>query len=248
MYYSTVALNLAFFPYDLITGSRAYTVFTSMFLHASMIHLIFNVFALIFIGMMLENRIGKTRFFLIFLVAGIIGGLTWAAIHWGDLTIAVGASGGIMGTLGAFARLFGKERIRMLLLFMPLPPMPAYLIFVMLLLIDLVIALTSVFPIAAEAHIGGAIAGFLIAPLIMKVPSRLRQPEARRIHLSTLRELATTSELRKTLDNIESETVPEIQLVWLEHFMKKVRCPRCGSGPGIKGNTLLCKCGWKVKL
>ncbi|UCD92829.1 MAG: rhomboid family intramembrane serine protease [Methanobacteriota archaeon] len=244
--FSLVAENFWFFPYDLIDG-RFYTVFTSMFLHASTIHLIFNIFALIFIGMMLENRIGKTRFIIIYLIAGIVGGLTWAAIHWGALAIAVGASGAIMGTLGAFARLFGKERIRMLLLFMPLPPMPAYVIFVVVLLIDLAIAFTSA-PIAAEAHIGGAIAGFLIAPLVMKIPSRLRQPEPMRIHLSTLRQLATTSELRKILENIEKETVPEIQLVWLEHFMKKVRCPRCGSRLMIKGNTIFCDCGWKVKL
>lgn len=246
--YSPVFFELAFSPVYLQTGYNIHTVFTSMFLHANIVHLIFNLFALIFIGMTLESRIGRPRFFLIYLIAGLIGGLTWAAIHWGNPIAAIGASGAIMGTLGAFARLYGRERLRMILFIFPLPPMPAYVIFVVLLLIDLAIAFTSVLPIAAEAHIGGAIAGFLLAPLVMKVPSGLRRSEPKRIQLSALRKLATTSELRKILDEVENETVPEIQVVWLEQFMKKIRCPKCGNGLRVKGNTFYCNCGWKVNL
>jgi membrane associated rhomboid family serine protease len=242
--------ELALNPYYLTDGIHIYTIFSSMFLHAGLVHLIFNLFALIFIGMTVERKIGRLRFFLIFVIAGLIGSLTWAAMHWNQWVFAVGASGAIMGTLGAFARLFGKEKIRMFLFLLPMPPMPVYLIFVLLLIIDLVIALTSPpwLPIAAEAHIGGAVAGFLIAPLIMKVPATLKKPRQVRINLSTLRELATTDELREMLDKIVKETVPDIQLVWLDHFLKKARCPRCGKKIDISGSRLSSDCGWRAKL
>lgn len=245
---SQVFLDLHLASTDILTPTHFYTIFTSMFLHASTIHLVFNLFALFFIGIMLERRIGMTRFFVIFIIAGLIGGLTWAAIHWGDLAMAVGASGAIMGTLGAFARLYGQERIRMLLLFFPLPPMPAYMIFVLLLLIDLIIALTSVLPIAAEAHIGGAIAGFLIAPYVMKLPSRVGRPKQVRVHYSILSQLATTRELQEILANIEKETEPDVQQVWFTHFLKKARCPKCGGPLGIRGGTLYSDCGWRTRL
>lgn len=245
---SQVSADLAFIPSDLMNLSYFYTIFTSMFLHASTIHLIFNLFALFFIGIMLERRIGMTRFFTIYLIAGLIGGLTWAAIHWGQPVAAIGASGAIMGTLGAFARLYGQERIRMLLLFFPMPPMPAYMIFVLLLIIDLVIALTSVLPIAAEAHIGGAIAGFLIAPYVMRLPSRVGRPKRVRVHYSILSQLATTRELQEILANIEKETEPDVQQVWFTHFLKKARCPKCGGPLGIRGGTVYSDCGWRTRL
>ncbi len=245
---SHVFQDLHFAPTDVLNPSYFFTIFTSMFLHASTLHLVFNLFALFFIGIMLERRIGMTRFFVIYIIAGLIGGLTWAAIHWGDLAMAVGASGAIMGTLGAFARLYGRERIRMLLLFFPLPPMPAYMIFVLLLLIDLIIALTSVLPIAAEAHIGGAIAGFLIAPYVMKLPSKIARPKQIRIHYSTISQLATTRELQEILANIEKETEPDVQQVWFTHFLKKAKCPRCGGPLGIRGGTLYSDCGWRTRL
>ncbi len=245
---SLVFSDLVFSPARLVSPTHFHTLFTSMFLHASTIHLIFNLFALFFIGIMLERRIGVTRFFVIYLIAGLIGGLTWAVIHWGEFIGAVGASGAIMGTLGAFARLYGRERIRMLLLFFPLPPMPAYMIFVLLLLIDLIIALTSVLPIAAEAHIGGAIAGFLIAPYVMRLPSKVGRPKQVRVHYSILSQLATTRELQEILANIEKETEPDVQQVWFTHFLKKARCPKCGGPLGIRGGTLYSDCGWRTRL
>lgn len=246
---SWVFYDLAFSPAHIVIPQYLHTIFTSMFLHASLIHLLFNLFALYFIGSMLESRIGRTRFFIIYVIAGLIGGLTWAAIHWGDVILAVGASGAIMGTLGAFARLYGRERIRMIMLFFPLPPLPAYVIFVMLLIVDLLIAVTNVGFIAAEAHLGGAIAGFLIAPLVMKVPTRqVRAEKPLRIHHSTLKELATTPELVGILEEIEKETVPDVQNAWFQHFMKKARCPRCGGGLYTKGSTLYSDCGWRTKL
>lgn len=249
IYGSWVFAELAFAPTDIVTPQYFYTIFTSMFLHASLIHLLFNLFALYFIGSMLESRIGNARFFIIYIIAGFAGGLTWAAIHWGDVVVAVGASGAIMGTLGAFARLYGRERIRMILLFFPLPPLPAFVIFVLLLVIDLLIAVTNVGFIAAEAHLGGAIVGFLIAPLVMKIPSKqVAREKPLRIHHSTLKELAITPELKGILAEIENETVPEVQNAWFQHFMKKVRCPRCGGALYIKGNMLFSDCGWRIRL
>ncbi|MCK4443832.1 MAG: rhomboid family intramembrane serine protease [Thermoplasmata archaeon] len=249
VYGSRVFFDMAFAPTDIVNPTYFYTVFTSMFLHANLLHLLFNLFALYFLGTMLETRIGRTRFLTIYVIAGLAGGLTWAAIHWGQLILAVGASGAIMGVLAAFARLYGRERIRMIMLFFPLPPLPAYVIFVMILVIDLIIALTNVTFIAAEDHLGGAIAGFLIAPLVMKIPTaQVRQERAVRIHRSTMESLATTPELREMLKKIEKETVPDVQKVWFQHFMQKARCPVCGGLLSIKGDSIYSDCGWRTRL
>ena len=70
---SPLVLDLAFQPVHLTMPARSYTLFTSMFLHASFFHLIFNMIALILIGPLLEERIGAPRFAVIYIVTGMIG-------------------------------------------------------------------------------------------------------------------------------------------------------------------------------
>jgi hypothetical protein len=82
----------------------------------------------------------------------------------------------------------------------------------------------------------------------MRLPSRISQPQQIRVHYSTLKDLATTKELEEILENIEKETVPEIQQVWFSHFLKKARCPRCSGGLRLKGNVLYSDCGWRTRL
>ena len=75
---------------------RPWTLLTSMFLHGSPMHLIFNMYVLIVFGAILEQRIGTKRFLLVYFLSGIlasaIGGLFYTA--------SLGASGAIMGVIG----------------------------------------------------------------------------------------------------------------------------------------------------
>jgi membrane associated rhomboid family serine protease len=79
---------------------QAYRIVTSMFLHASILHIGLNMFSLYFVGAVTEQIFGSGRFTIIYFAAGIVGGLAQAVL--GPDAVALGASGAIFGIFGAF--------------------------------------------------------------------------------------------------------------------------------------------------
>ncbi|MDG1475934.1 MAG: rhomboid family intramembrane serine protease [Vicingaceae bacterium] len=73
---------------------------SSCFLHIGVIHLLMNMYALLYIGLMLEPYLGKVKFLNAYLLSGIAGSV--ASIYWNDPTISAGASGAIFGMYGVF--------------------------------------------------------------------------------------------------------------------------------------------------
>jgi len=73
---------------------------TSCFLHFGIIHLLFNMYALVYIGLILELRMGSVRFLAAYLLTGIASSI--ASLYWNDLTVSAGASGAIFGMYGVF--------------------------------------------------------------------------------------------------------------------------------------------------
>lgn len=233
---------IAFSPVDLTHPARIYTVLTSMFAHANLIHLMFNVLGLIFIGMVFEQRIGPRPFILLFLLSGLVGTLVFAVIHWNNgMFFVLGASGAISGVLGAFARLYPKEKMSMFVMFVPLPPMPIWVIVGIFVLIQLFLIPTSS-QIAYEAHLGGLAAGILLAPVLVRLPLSKRVKRVA-ISLSALRRLATTPELKTVLRRIEEESVPDVRSAWIEHFVSMAKCPHCGTPLKMKRGELMCEKG-----
>lgn len=85
-----------------IADSRLETLVTSCFLHGSILHLAFNLFALWQVGPIVERAVGPARFFTLYLAAGIAGSASSAI--WGRFfgqTLSVGASGAVCGLIGA---------------------------------------------------------------------------------------------------------------------------------------------------
>jgi rhomboid protease GluP len=76
---------------------------TSCFLHIGILHLLMNMYALLFVGALLEPFIGTARFTFAYLVAGIAG--STASLMWHDMTVSAGASGAIFGIYGVFLAL-----------------------------------------------------------------------------------------------------------------------------------------------
>jgi rhomboid protease GluP len=73
---------------------------TSCFLHIGIIHLLLNMYALLYIGLLLEPYLGKSRFLSAYLLTGIAASA--ASLYWNELTISAGASGAIFGMYGVF--------------------------------------------------------------------------------------------------------------------------------------------------
>jgi membrane associated rhomboid family serine protease len=78
-----------------------YRLVSAMFLHASVLHLAFNMFALYWLGSMIEQALGTRRYLLVYFVAGIAGS-AGALVSSTAFAVTVGASGAIFGIMGAF--------------------------------------------------------------------------------------------------------------------------------------------------
>ena len=82
---------------------------TSCFLHIGIFHLLFNMYALLYVGIQLEPILGKHRFISAYLLSGIIASV--ASLYWNEFTISAGASGAIFGMYGVFLALLTTNLI-----------------------------------------------------------------------------------------------------------------------------------------
>jgi membrane associated rhomboid family serine protease len=99
--------------WGIIGGSiRWYAPLTSMFLHAGWLHLVSNVAVLVAVGAVLERRVGRIAFAVIYLVSGVAGALLSAVVDPRMSVPLVGASGGVAGLLAACAVVAPGARVR----------------------------------------------------------------------------------------------------------------------------------------
>ena len=92
----------------LIVGGEYWRLFTAMFLHAGLAHLVMNGLGLFIVGRLVEKSFGHVRFLLIYLLAGLFGSV--ASFGLNSVAVGAGASGAIFGTLGALAAFFAVHR------------------------------------------------------------------------------------------------------------------------------------------
>jgi len=90
-------------------GSEPWRLITSMFLHAGWLHLLVNMYTLFIMGRFVEQLYGSRRFWIIYVLAGVVGSAASAYLG-GPQRLSVGASGAIFGLLGA--GLVGMIRLR----------------------------------------------------------------------------------------------------------------------------------------
>lgn len=88
------------------------SLITSMFLHGSLGHLIFNMLFLYLAGFALEEVWGRAMYLGFFLLAGLAGGVVHVLMHLGSPVPSIGASGAIAGLMGAFLFRFFRVKIR----------------------------------------------------------------------------------------------------------------------------------------
>lgn len=139
---------------------------TYQFLHGSVLHILLNLLMLFMMGPELERAVGARDFALLYLLSGVLGGVGWLILAYPHEGVCVGASGSIFGLLGAFAALFPKQRITVLLFFILPVTLEAWLLVAGLSLIQLMYLLNpSAGGIAYAAHLAGAVAGYVFAAI-----------------------------------------------------------------------------------
>jgi membrane associated rhomboid family serine protease len=146
-------LGPLFEPWQLVTYA---------FLHGSIAHIFFNMFALFMFGRALEYFWGSRRFTVFYLACVIAAAATQLLTSSlaGSVEATLGASGGVFGLLLAFAMYFPRQRIT--LLFPPIP-MPAWLFVTLYGVLELVLGVTNTQAgVAHFAHLGGMLGGALV--------------------------------------------------------------------------------------
>ena len=136
--------------------SRPWILITAIFLHAGITHLVFNGFALLMFGSILEELIGSRLFAAVFVVAGVVSSVASAFIY----SSVLGASGAIFGILGALTVLRPNMTVWVYYL-----PMPMYMAAAVWAITDLFgfIVTTNV---ANAGHLAGLAAGIVAGFLI----------------------------------------------------------------------------------
>lgn len=157
----------------LTLGGEWWRIITCCFVHIGIIHLFMNMYALLYIGVLLEPLIGKDKFAVAYLLTGVCSSIT--SLWWHDLNVSAGASGAIFGMYGVFLSLLLTNLIekttRQALL-------TSILFFVGY---NLLYGLQG--SVDNAAHIGGLVSGFIIG--FSFLPS-LKKPQENKLNIATI--------------------------------------------------------------
>lgn len=154
------AVTSALLYWPPLTETQPWRMLTSVLVHSdtSFLHIVFNMYSLFIFGRIIEQMIGRARFLALYLISGLGGSV--AVLLLAPAVPVVGASGAIFGLFGAFfmiQRGLGGNNVQMLIV------------------IGLNLVIGFVIPnIAWQAHVGGLIAGGLVALVFVKT-RRIKQ-------------------------------------------------------------------------
>lgn len=153
----------AFFPPYILQNNEYYRFITSIFIHIGVTHIFFNGYALYIFGTQIEKVMGKKKYLIFFLLAGIGGNIVTYAVSLRSMqafqTVSAGASGSLFGILGAFLYLI-RRHPRMI------SPEGRKSILSML---GINLVITLLIPnISITAHFGGLIIGYLLSYIFIK--------------------------------------------------------------------------------
>jgi membrane associated rhomboid family serine protease len=152
------------------------TIFSSMFMHASWMHIIGNMLYLYIFGDQIEDEMGHVKFLFFYLTAGVAASIAQVVAAPDSVIPCVGASGAIAGVLGAYLVLHPNNAVRVLV-FRSIVFMPANIVLgmwgVMQVLGQVGSEAAQASGVAYMAHIGGFVTGLVVA-LGMRLSRRRR--------------------------------------------------------------------------
>ncbi|HEY6564175.1 MAG TPA: rhomboid family intramembrane serine protease, partial [Pirellulaceae bacterium] len=151
------------------------SIFTAMFLHGNWMHLLGNMWFLWLFGNNIEDRLGHTKYLLLYLLGGVFA----TAVHWAMSPAAamvqplIGASGAVAVVLGAYAVTFPHANVRTLvfiLIFITVVDLPALIVLGAWFVIQVVNGAYARpefgNTVAWWAHAGGFLAGVIVMPFL----------------------------------------------------------------------------------
>ena len=154
-----------------------FTVFTSMFMHGGLMHIIFNMWFLWIFGDNIESVLGHKRFVLFYLLCGVGAALLQIQINTGSQIPMVGASGAIAGVLGAYLIRFPRATVHVLvilIIFITFIRVPAMVVIGIWFLSNLTgglgtLGLEETGGTAWFAHLGGFVSGLVLNQVFKQI-------------------------------------------------------------------------------
>jgi membrane associated rhomboid family serine protease len=175
-YQTELVYRFAVIPIEVTSGYNVFAIgniFSSMFMHAGLMHLGGNMLYLWIFGDNVEDSMGHFKYLLFYLVGGIVAALTHILTNPSSAIPTVGASGAIAAVLGAYLILYPKSRVLTVIplgIFFKMTMVPSVIVLGLWFVIQLVSGMLSmdgpdVGGVAFWAHIGGFVAGMAMAKL-----------------------------------------------------------------------------------
>lgn len=239
------------------------TFISAGFLHSQFdaTHVLGNIMVIALVGIPLEQRLGRNRFFAIYFIGLIGGSIAWFLFNIESSRPALGASGAAFGLFGAYLAGWPKDEI----------PFPLILIrkwpvfYLALIYFGLEVfraysthGLERPSDVGHMAHLGGFILAYVTLPLVAKggpvplgvedggpsssseVINRLRSIKKQMKDLKSAQDPWTAQdyELPKNLRDsvkslMDSSDEPETRQAWMEHIADLANCPQCSSPLGV---------------
>jgi len=179
--YDDFLLDWGFVPrrFSQHPAAEFFTMGTAMFLHGGWLHLGGNMLFLWIFGDNVEDRMGKTRYLIFYLLAGIAAAAAQYFVDPASRIPMVGASGAIAGVLGAYGLLYPRSRITVvfpIFIFLQFFELPAWVVIAEWFVLQLLNGVGSLGGsgatggVAFFAHIGGFVAGLLLVKPLVKFP------------------------------------------------------------------------------
>jgi membrane associated rhomboid family serine protease len=178
-------------PFTIEQAAWWLTLLTSMFMHGGFLHIAGNMLFLWVFGNNIEDRLGRVKFLLFYVLAGLIAVYAQALIDTGSTAPTIGASGAIAGVLGAYALLYPHARVLTLIFiifFVTLVEIPALILLAIWFVLQFLPALGQVAVetggdqgVAYFAHVGGFVFGLAVAGVMLLVTGRRDREEQPRL-------------------------------------------------------------------
>ncbi len=226
-------------------------------------HILGNILVIALVGVPLEQRLGRERFLLVYLIGVLAGNLAWWFSHWGEFRFALGASGAAFGLLGTYLACWPRDEIEFPLVLIRKWPVSL----IALLKVGLEIVQVGMLyggwkgtsSVAHLAHVGGFFVCYALGRTIAK--GGPTQPEirdhgpsaaaaekgeefSRKRKMGELKfdpwddaEKPLTGKPAKVLERLRKEGDElETRRAWLEELSDVARCPLCDSELDVEIN------------
>ena len=149
-------------PTQVLSGKHLWSLVTHMFLHSGILHILGNSYFLYVFGDNVEDVIGKRHFLFLYFTSGITGAIFQMLSQTRSAIPMIGASGAVAGLLGAYLILFPRVKLYVVMFFARLRLGVTWYLGLWV-AFNVLMALAGAQKVAWMAHIGGFIAGALIA-------------------------------------------------------------------------------------